>query len=168
MSHLFRKTALRSNIQRAMFSLSLVGVLPVMAVTAPAWAQSASQEQDYEIAAGPLGTALSQFAAASGVTLSFGSAQTEGRHTQGIHGRYSFAHGIAQLLAGSGLQVQREGEGRYSLIAVPQTGALELGPTSIKGWARPPRIPGPTPRGRSVSAARLPRRCERSRNRCRC
>ncbi len=133
MSHLFRKTALRSNIQRAMFSLSLVGVLPVMAVTAPAWAQSASQEQDYEIAAGPLGTALSQFAAASGVTLSFGSAQTEGRHTQGIHGRYSFAHGIAQLLAGSGLQVQREGEGRYSLIAVPQTGALELGPTSIKG-----------------------------------
>ncbi|PWB34435.1 TonB-dependent siderophore receptor [Pseudomonas sp. SDI] len=123
--------ALRLQLNSTLLRISLGAVLGACAVTSPAWAAQASERAEYNIAAGPLDIALSQFAAANGVTLSFGSTQTQGLHTAGIKGWFSFDEGVARLLANSGLQVRQEGIGRYSLVNVQSGAALELGATNI-------------------------------------
>ncbi|CAN5587478.1 hypothetical protein BH10PSE18_BH10PSE18_44870 [soil metagenome] len=66
----------------------------------------------YDIPAGPLGPALSRFAASAGITLSFEPALTQGRQTAGLRGSHALSDGFAQLLAGSGLEaVARAGGG---------------------------------------------------------
>ncbi|WP_220811351.1 TonB-dependent siderophore receptor [Pseudomonas paralcaligenes] len=98
----------------------------------------------YNIAAGPLGTALSQFATAAGVTLSFAAEQTQGRSSPGLQGAYSVDEGLSRLLAGSGLLAQRQGNGGYVLVPATVAGetALELSALSISGKA-----PGSTTEG---------------------
>ena len=128
-----QKTALRLNLNGALLRMSLGAALCSAAIAPCAWAQQTTEQLDYNIAAGPLGTALSQFAAASGVTLSFGSTQTQGLVTPGIKGRYSFNEGVTRLLANSGLQLRQEGAGRFSLVKTPSGSALELGTTNITG-----------------------------------
>lgn len=132
----FTQAALRRSFNRKALSITLGALLSATGVAPLAWAEGAVGEPfEYSIAAGALGTALSEFAAASGVTLSFGSSQTQGLVTLGIKGRYSFNEGMAQLLAGSGLQVRQEGPARYTLVKVPAGGALNLGATQITGAA---------------------------------
>uniref|UniRef100_UPI003C79FBC1 TonB-dependent siderophore receptor n=1 Tax=Pseudomonas veronii TaxID=76761 RepID=UPI003C79FBC1 len=129
------KTALRLILHSRLLSISLRGALCATTLALPAWAQQATEQFEYNIAAGPLDVALSQFAATSGVTLSFGSTQTQGLVTPGIKGRYTFDEGIARLLAHSGMQARQEGTGRYSLVKTQGGSALELGVTSITGAA---------------------------------
>lgn len=128
-------TALRLNLHARLLSISLGGALCTTAFALPVWAQQAPERIEYNIAAGPLDVALSQFAATSGVTLSFGSTQTQGLATPGIRGRYTFDEGIAQLLAHSGMRARLEGAGRYSLVKAPADSTLELGATNITGAA---------------------------------
>ncbi|WP_437879800.1 TonB-dependent siderophore receptor [Pseudomonas sp. LRF_L74] len=85
----------------------------------------------YAIAPGPLGAVLSQFANEAGVVLSFDSALTNGKSSQGLQGSYSVEQGFARLLAGSGLQVLRSGTGDYLLAPHDEGDALELGVTSV-------------------------------------
>lgn len=98
----------------------------------------------YSIAAGPLGTALSQFATAAGVTLSFAAEQTQGHRSPGLQGAYSVEEGLSRLLTGSGLLAQRQSNGGYVLVPAPVVGetALELSALSISGKA-----PGSTTEG---------------------
>lgn len=128
-----QRAALRLHLKSSLLSISLVAALGVCAITSPAWAQHTTEQTQYNIASGPLDVALSQFAAISAVTLSFGSTQTQGLVTPGIKGRYSFEEGIARLLSSSGLQVRQEGAGRYSLVNTQDGSTLELGLTSITG-----------------------------------
>ncbi len=72
----------------------------------------------YRIPAGPLGPALSRFAAETDVLLSFDPALTEGRTTPGLFGDYSVAEAFAGLLSASGLQAVKSGAG-YTLQALP-------------------------------------------------
>jgi len=127
--------ALRLHLNSRLLRMSFAGTLCACAAIPPTWAQQAPERAQYTIAAGPLDIALSQFAAASGVTLSFGSTQTQGLATPGIQGHYSFDEGIARLLAHSGLQARQEGVGRYSLVKIPSDSTLELGATTISGAA---------------------------------
>jgi len=100
----FTQAALRRSFNRTALSITLGTLLAATCVAPLALAREAVGEaQEFNIAPGALGTALSEFAAASGVTLSFGSSQTQGLVTQGLKGHYSFSQGVAQLLAGSGL-----------------------------------------------------------------
>ena len=117
-------------VHLAVFGLSL-GVLPALSLM-PNVAVAQSQNR-YHIAAGALGDALSLFATAANVTLSFNSAQTRGLSTTGLDGVYSVDEGLNRLLAGSGLTAQRQANGGYVLVAASQGSALELGATTVTG-----------------------------------
>ena len=114
---------LARGVRRAVLALGLAGSL------APAFAWA----QNYAIAAGDLGTALSQFAAASGVMISFSAGDTGGLSSPGLHGDFSVEQGFARLLAGAGLQVRQVGEKRYVLVKAAEGDAVELGATTIQG-----------------------------------
>lgn len=94
-----------------------------------------TQTHAYQINAGSLGTALSLFATAANVTLSFNAEQTQGMTTSGLNGIYGVDEGLARLLAGSGLQAQRQANGAYVLVPAAKDGSLQLGATSITGQA---------------------------------
>ena len=69
----------------------------------------------YNIPAGPLSKALSNFAAQSGVLLSFEPATTEGKETRGLKGNYSTQEGFKELLKGTGLEIVNDQRGGYYL-----------------------------------------------------
>lgn len=85
----------------------------------------------YSIPAGSLANAIDQFAAASGVTVSFSTQETAGLRSEGLQGNYALDQGLTRLLQGSGLQVQQAGDKRYVLVMPSQGGAMELGATTI-------------------------------------
>jgi outer membrane receptor for ferric coprogen and ferric-rhodotorulic acid len=117
----FRRTAVRT-AALSMFLAASGGVWaqPAASVTTP---QSAAR--DYDIPAGALSPALSRFAGQSGVTLSSGAALTDGRSTQGLHGRHGVTEGFAQLLRDTGLDAVQVGAGTFVLraAAVPAAAA---------------------------------------------
>ena len=104
-------------------SLSGLALMPVQVM-----AQSLSA---YQIAPGPLGTALAQFGVQAGVTISFDTEQARHLTTAGLKGSYSIEGGLSRLLANSGLQAQRQNNGGYVLVANSTDDALELGTTQI-------------------------------------
>ncbi|WP_124552705.1 TonB-dependent siderophore receptor [Methylophilus methylotrophus] len=62
-------------------------------------------KKSYNISAGPLGAALSAYAAQAGVLLSFDPQLTQNKQTTGLNGAYSLHQGFDVLLQGSGLSV---------------------------------------------------------------
>lgn len=85
----------------------------------------------YDIPSGTLAAALSQFAAASDVMITFSSDDTAGLRSAGLHGDFELDQGFAQLLQGSGLRVVQAGEKRYVLAKAESGSALELGVTNV-------------------------------------
>ncbi|MBH3430780.1 TonB-dependent siderophore receptor [Pseudomonas alkylphenolica] len=118
-------------VHLALFGLTLAP-LPILALL-PTQAQAQSASTRFQIAPGPLGTTLSLFATRANITLSFDARQTQGRQSAGLQGEYSIEEGLARLLQGSGLQAQRQSNGGYVLVPANNSGALELGATSING-----------------------------------
>ncbi|WP_263143738.1 TonB-dependent siderophore receptor [Pseudomonas sp. RIT-PI-AD] len=95
-------------------------------------ALAASATQGYAIDAGPLDAALSQFASAAQVVLSFAPEQTRGLRTAGLRGDYAVEQGFARLLQGSGLHVVAQAPGSYILQASDPR-SVELAPTAVTG-----------------------------------
>ncbi|MBH3427423.1 TonB-dependent receptor [Pseudomonas alkylphenolica] len=130
--------------------------LSVALVTAStsSWAATPRQldaiaSQTYEIPPGPLGRALSSFAMQSGIALSFEPALTEGLHSAGLSGTYSGPDGVAQLLAGSGLELVERNDGSYTLTRrVADSGdgltlaATTIDANSLQGSALPDAFAG--------------------------
>ena len=123
-----RPSPLAFSIRNAALALSFSASL--LAVGS-AWAEP----QAYNIPAGSLAASLSQFAAASAVTLSFSSDDVGDRQSPGLQGEYELEQGFARLLQGSGLHVQQAGEKRYILISLNATDALQLSATNINASA---------------------------------
>ncbi|MET0264801.1 MAG: TonB-dependent receptor [Duganella sp.] len=96
----------------------------------------------YDIPAGPLGQALSGFAARAGVALSFDGSLLAGKTSNGLRSASSVDDGFAQLLRGSGLQARRLPGGAYTLQAVQP--------------AAPAPAPAPVPPARNTSADNSP------------
>ncbi|MAX50844.1 MAG: TonB-dependent receptor [Methylophaga sp.] len=71
--------------------------------------------RQYNIPAGPLSKALSNYTGINGFTFSFDPSLTEGKTTQGLQGSYSLEEGFEQLLKGSGLIVIPDTDGGYLL-----------------------------------------------------
>ncbi|HBB80037.1 ligand-gated channel protein [Stutzerimonas xanthomarina] len=117
---------LARSIRHAALALSLAGSLLTSATISAA-------PIGYDIPAGSLAATLSRFAAASGVTISFGSEETAGLHSNGLQGEYEVEQGFTQLLQGSGLQIQRAADKRYVLVRRSQGAALELDETTVIG-----------------------------------
>ena len=89
--------------------------------------------RSYQVPAGSLGAALTRFAGLAGVNLSVDPALVSGRNSNGLSGEYGVEEGFARLLQGSGLQLQPVGEQAYILTPAPESGSLQLAPTSILG-----------------------------------
>lgn len=123
---------------RPLKALSLAVVLAAVAPLQNAQAEDAapsSAARSYNIAAGPLGNVLAQFAALSGVPLSFDSTLLNDQQSPGLQGSYSAQSGFAQLLQGSGYTLQGTGTNGYTVVPQASGGALELGATTISGEA---------------------------------
>lgn len=104
-------------------SLSALALMPAQA--------SAQSQTLYQIAPGPLGSALTQFGVQAGVTISFDTEQARHLKTAGLEGSYSIEEGLGRLLANSGLQAERQSNGGYVLVASSTADTLELGATQV-------------------------------------
>lgn len=93
-------------------------------------AASAEATRRYDVPPGPLGLALSRFAAQAGVVLSFDAQLTQGKQSAGLQGDYGLQAGLAALLSGSGLEAVRQGGNSYGLRAA---GAQTLAPVEVLG-----------------------------------
>src|SRR5690606_9334949 len=125
MSRVFPRTAERRFPERlvsravriALFGMAVAAT--TAAGLAPAHAAGVSLDgaavHAYNIPAGPLGRNLSNFAAQSGVALSFDPALTAGLTSPALSGSYAPRDAIGRLLAGSGLEVVTRADGSYTL-----------------------------------------------------
>ncbi|NWE77190.1 TonB-dependent receptor [Pseudomonas yamanorum] len=123
---------------RPLKALSLAVALAALAPLQNAQAEEAAQSaaaRSYNIAPGPLGNVLAQFAALSGVPLSFDSTLLNDQQSPGLQGSYSAQSGFAQLLQGSGYTLQGTGTHGYTVVPQASGDALELGATTISGEA---------------------------------
>lgn len=118
-------------------------------------APSAQAVRHYDVPPGPLGLALSRFAAQAGVVLSFDAKLTQGRQSVGLQGDYGVVSGLAAILSGIGLQAVDQGANSYGLrLASTQT----LAPVQVLGTREPAPSEGADSYtvGVSASATRLP------------
>ncbi|HEY9275446.1 MAG TPA: TonB-dependent siderophore receptor [Achromobacter sp.] len=106
-----------------------------------AWAQSApataNAPRSYQIAAGPLADALTQFARNAGVVLSFDPALVRGRRSEGLTGAYSVGAGFSRILAGSGLQARAQSGNTWTLVQVAASAGdtPTLAPVTVSGMS---------------------------------
>ena len=92
----------------------------------------AASSQHFSIPAGPLGQALSSFAATAGINLAIDPALVQGRQSLGLEGDVALATGFARLLSGSGLRAVSQGDGVYVLEPLPRSDAsIEIEPVEI-------------------------------------
>lgn len=124
--------------------LCLGALPPVHAQTAPA---ARAQRQDYNIAAGPLGPALRNFAMSSGISIIFTADQATDKTTAGLRGAHSVQDGFAALLQGTGMEAVRVDNGGYVLRAQRAQAAPAPQPTPAAA---------PAPRAQPAVEAALP------------
>ncbi|MCD0503441.1 TonB-dependent siderophore receptor [Bordetella petrii] len=117
-------------------ALSLGGV----AIDANAQARAASA-QSFNIPAGPLGAALTTFAGAAGINLSFDPALASGLRSAGLQGNWTVDQGLQHLLSGTGLMPVREGGNVYSLRRVPAGATAVLPAVTVEGAQESARGP---------------------------
>ncbi|MCR9003409.1 TonB-dependent Fe(3+) dicitrate receptor FecA [Rahnella perminowiae] len=103
-----KTTPLAIAVHCAIIPAALMSALP---------AAAAVQSASYQIAAGNLDTALNQFAATAGITLSVDSSLTRGKHSNGLQGSYTLGDGLTALLADSGLEARSLGNNAFTLTA---------------------------------------------------
>ena len=116
-----RRTA-TSHAVLVMLALAAASAAP-LAVQAQAVAPAAAPAQRlFQVPAGPLGPALTAFAAEAGISISAPPALVRASRTAGLQGNYSVGEGLERLLAGSELQARGAGPGSYVLWAVSEAG----------------------------------------------
>lgn len=99
-------------------SIATMSMVAAMSINHLALAEdnTAEQVKRFDIPAGPLGKAISNYAAENGVRLTFDPALAEGKETQGLHGEYSVEEGFQKLLNDSGLEAIDDTDGGYFLV----------------------------------------------------
>ncbi|MES2579313.1 MAG: TonB-dependent receptor [Pseudomonadota bacterium] len=75
--------------------------------------------QSFNIPAGDLTKALSEYSATAGVLLSFDSELTHSKTTQGLKGQYTVKEGFSTLLKDSGLEIINNKKGELELRKAP-------------------------------------------------
>uniref|UniRef100_A4XVR4 Metal-pseudopaline receptor CntO n=1 Tax=Ectopseudomonas mendocina (strain ymp) TaxID=399739 RepID=A4XVR4_ECTM1 len=77
--------------------------------------------EPYQLPAGPLAATLNQIASQAGVTLSIDPALTEGKRSAPVEGDLQAVDALNQALRGTGLQLQSNGAGVYSLVPAAES-----------------------------------------------
>lgn len=86
----------------------------------------------FAIARQPLANALDQLSQLSGLQIAYSSDMAQGITSPGVSGTMTSRQALAQLLTGSGLEAQPNGENAVVLAPAPQLGStLELGATAV-------------------------------------
>lgn len=133
LKHSFKMSPTRFPLKALSLAVALIGLAPVHNALAADAVQS-SVARNYSIAPGPLGDVLAQFAATSGVPLSFDSRLLNDRHSEGLQGSYTVPSGFAHLLQGSGYSLLSTGDNGYTVAPEVKVGdAMELGATTVNG-----------------------------------
>lgn len=133
LQHSLRNRLPRLHLKALSVVIALTAGMPLHSVMA-ADALTSSTAQNYAIAPGPLGHVLAQFAALSGVPLSFDAALLNNRQSNGLQGSYTVQAGFERLLAGSGYTLLSTGANGYTVAPQINAGdALELGATNVDG-----------------------------------
>ncbi len=133
LKHSFKMSPTRFPLKALSLAVALIGLAPVHNALAADAVQS-SVARNYSIAPGPLGDVLAQFAATSGVPLSFDSRLLNDRHSDGLQGSYTVPSGFAHLLQGSGYSLLSTGDNGYTVAPEVKVGdAMELGATTVNG-----------------------------------
>ena len=121
-------------IRAALLSTALgISTVPITVLATEGSAELVNQH--YEIPAGPLSEVLNEFSRRAGITLSSTPAQTQGRQSVGLKGDYSAEQGFTRLLEGTGLQAVSGDGVSFVLQVLPESNALTLPTTDIKGFA---------------------------------
>ena len=115
-----RPIPLVSAIRLGVLSLSGLAAMPVIGATL------------FDISAGDLDSALNQYAARSGITLSADARLTRGKHSEGLHGTYDTEQGLQTLLRGSGLRLKALGDNAWTLELIPASTETSL--TVVGDW----------------------------------
>lgn len=106
---------MRKLVVRAALLFPAMGLHPL----APAaWAQAAEATYVFDVAAGPLSTALTQVAAQTGMSLSANAALLADKKAAALKGRYTAQAALHQLLENTGLALQRTDDTHFSVIPV--------------------------------------------------
>lgn len=92
----------------------LAAAISLASVCTPALADS------YQLPAAPLASTLTQIASQAGIVLSIDPALTANKQSAPVAGDYDALGALQQALQGSGLQLQQNSAGSYSLAPVPQ------------------------------------------------
>lgn len=133
-------------------SLALGGLCAApaaFAAQASASAATAAASQPYNVAAGPLGTALSDFAVQAGVTVQLDARLVDGLRSAGLQGSYSVADGFGKLLAGTKLEIAQSSTGIWlvrprAAVADTPTPAADATLPTVKVAAQNDSPYGPT------------------------
>ncbi|SES12053.1 TonB-dependent receptor [Sphingobium sp. YR768] len=100
----------------------------------PAYAQEAAS---YDIPAGPLSTALNQFARQAKVELIYDAPLTQNAISPGLKGNYDTTDALSLLLGESGVTFRRTGARVFTLARAQQTAVdgstVTLGPLQVEG-----------------------------------
>lgn len=91
----------------------------------------AAAQQHYSIEAGPLDQVLSRYGTQAGISVAGLSTLTAGKNSQGLQGDFEPDAGLARLLAGTGLDYQRQADGSFTLFQV--RGDIVLPTQKVKG-----------------------------------
>ncbi|POP51382.1 TonB-dependent receptor [Zhongshania marina] len=86
-----------------------------LACATATFADTATQAQHYELAAGPLGRNLSLIATQNGIPLAFDPALTQGLQSPALDGNYTPQQVLNLLIEGSGLKLIQKEDGSYTL-----------------------------------------------------
>lgn len=79
-------------------SLSMASTIPLNHIVMAADETVQEAPKNYSIPAGPLSKAISDYAAETGVRLTFDPAIAQGKQTRGLEGEYSVDEGFNRLL----------------------------------------------------------------------
>lgn len=131
--YLSRVCPARLPLSALSLAIALTAMGPVHSALAADTTQSAAT-RSYAIGAGSLASVLAQFAAQSGVLLSFDANLLNDQQSAGLQGNYSVQSGFARLLQGSGFSLINTGADSYTVAPQVDSGAaLELGATTVNG-----------------------------------
>jgi len=110
----------------------LIGALCAMAVCSIAQAQT----QEMNIPAGELPAGLKQYAAQTGVQLLYSADDVKGKTTAGVRGSHTSEQALAILLAGSGLEVRRDGGNAVVIFRQTADEATQLTTVTVTAQKR--------------------------------
>lgn len=119
----------------SLFNLTVLRLAVASTLLAPVAAQAQTQAapvtRNYQIPAGPLSAALARFVGESGIFLAGSTQLADGKSSPGLQGSHGVPSGLAALLAGSGLEAIRGGDGAYTLrkaiVAITATTSVDGG-----------------------------------------